>query len=95
MHIIASGHYQPVRLICIDAASMSSKNGSPQQGEEDMPQKMAGLHNDDLYQFTDSDQPSPPKSLHNALMTHSEDVQTGPPLEDEIDALFDGLEDPF
>lgn len=94
---MASGHYNPVRLVCIDDTSVSSRHESSYQK---LHNESRNTNNHDLYQFTDSDtdqksMPSSPKQCQNGTATQMDDLQTTGPAEDEIDALFDGLEDPF
>lgn len=94
---MASGHYNPVRLVCIDDTSVSSRHESSHQK---LHNESRNKDNVDLYHFTDSDtdqkpMPSSPKQFQNGTATERDDLQTTSPPEDEIDALFDGLEDPF
>jgi len=97
VYIVASGHYNPVRLVCIDDTAVSSRHESSYQKLHD---ESRNTNNHDLYQFNESDtdqksMPSSPKQFQNGTATQMDDLQTTSPPEDEIDALFDGLEDPF
>lgn len=94
---MASGHYNPVRLVCLDDTSiLSNYESSHQKGDTIAP----NIVNNDMYQFTDSDADQkhvpPPKQTQNRTGTQSDNLEMAPPpSDDEIDALFEGLEDPF